>query len=150
MDFCAAITLQENQAHLAVTGDVDVVTTLQVRWRLDDALAQGCTRFTVDVAGLTFIDAAGLEATVSEYVTPDKWLLFGVTVGYGFANGIYLGDSTEYTYNVQTFKFGVEMMAIFFRKANPDLGYWLGTYVGYQELLPFFYRGHISSTMMRL
>ena len=64
MDFSAAITLQADQAHLAVTGDVDVVNTLQVRWRLDDALAQGCTRFTVDVAGLTFIDAAGLDAFV--------------------------------------------------------------------------------------
>ena len=64
MDFSAAVTLQGDQAHLAVTGDVDVVTTLQVRWRLDDALAQGCTHFTVDVAGLTFIDAAGLDAFV--------------------------------------------------------------------------------------
>jgi anti-anti-sigma factor len=64
MDFSAAITLHAGRAHVAVTGDVDVVTTLQVRWRLDDALAQGCTRFTVDVAGLTFIDAAGLDAFV--------------------------------------------------------------------------------------
>ena len=64
MDFSAAITLQADQAHLAVTGEVDAVTTLQVRWQVDDALAQGCTRFTVDVAGVTFIDAAGLDAFV--------------------------------------------------------------------------------------
>ena len=64
MDFSAAITLQTDQAHLAVTGEVDAITTLQVRWQVDDALAQGCTRFSVDVAGVTFIDAAGLDAFV--------------------------------------------------------------------------------------
>jgi anti-anti-sigma factor len=37
---------------------------LQVRWQLDHALAQGCTWVTVNVADLTFIDAAGLAAFV--------------------------------------------------------------------------------------
>jgi len=40
------------------------MTTLQVRWQLDDALARGCTQFTVDVSGLTFIDATGLDGFV--------------------------------------------------------------------------------------
>ena len=53
-----------DHAHLAVTGELDAITTLQLRRQLDDALAQGCTHFTVDVAGLTFIDAAGLDAFV--------------------------------------------------------------------------------------
>jgi hypothetical protein len=86
-----------------------------------------------------------MEATVSEVVTPDKWLLFSVTLGYGYASGIHLDDSVEYSYSLQTVKFGVEMMGIFFRKSNPDLGYWLGAYVGYQEMLPFFFRGHVSA-----
>ena len=64
MDFSASITLQADQAHLAVTGEVDAITTLQVRWQVDDALAQGCARFSVDAAGVTFIDAAGLDAFV--------------------------------------------------------------------------------------
>ena len=64
MDFSASITLQADRAHLAISGDVDAGTTLQVRWQVDDALAQGCTRFTIDVAGLTFIDAVGLDAFV--------------------------------------------------------------------------------------
>jgi anti-anti-sigma factor len=64
MDFAASITLQAEQAHLAVTGELDAITTLQVRWQVEDALAQGCTRFTVDAAGVTFIDAAGLDAFV--------------------------------------------------------------------------------------
>jgi anti-sigma B factor antagonist len=63
-DFHASITLQADQAHLVVTGDMDVATARQVRGRLDDALAQGCTGFTVDVAGVTFVDAAGLGTFV--------------------------------------------------------------------------------------
>lgn len=107
----------------------------------------------VDAQGNVLVDTVSdlaltqyaFEATVSEVVTPDKWLLFGVTVGYGYATGAHIKDSVEYSYNIQAVKFGVEMMAIFFRKKNPDLGYWLGTYLGYQEFLPFFYRGHISA-----
>ena len=65
MDFSAAITLQADQAHLAVTGDSGRQSPpCRCDGELDDALAQGCTRFTVDVAGLTFIDAAGLDAFV--------------------------------------------------------------------------------------
>ena len=64
MDSSASITLQAERAHLTVTGELDAITTLQVRWQVDDALAQGSTRFTVDAAGLTFIDAAGLDAFV--------------------------------------------------------------------------------------
>jgi hypothetical protein len=86
-----------------------------------------------------------MEATVSEIVTPDKWLHFGVTLGYSYANGTHLGDSVEYDFNLQAVKFGVEVMGIFFRKKNPDLGYWLGTYLGYQEYLPFFHKGHVSA-----
>jgi hypothetical protein len=107
-----------------------------------DAATQEVIGDTVRDLGLT---QYAMEATVSEVVTPDKWLLFGVTVGYSFANGAYLGDSVEYEYSLQTVKFGVEMLGIFFRKKNPDLGYWLGTYVGYQEYLPFFHKGHVSA-----
>jgi hypothetical protein len=86
-----------------------------------------------------------IEATVSEAVTPDRWLHFGVTVGYGYAQGAAVLDSVEYPYNIQAVKFGVEMLGVFFRKRNPDLGYWLGTYLGYQEYIPFFHRGHVSA-----
>jgi hypothetical protein len=50
MDFSASITLQADQAHLVVAGDLDVDTAQQLRTQLDGALAQGCTRFTVDGA----------------------------------------------------------------------------------------------------
>jgi anti-anti-sigma factor len=64
MGFSVSITPRADHAHLAVAGELDATTTLQLRGQLDDALAKGCTHFTVDLAGLTFIDAAGLDAFV--------------------------------------------------------------------------------------
>ncbi len=86
-----------------------------------------------------------IEGTVSEAVTPDKWLIFSVTLGYGFMDGSGGPDSLAVNFNMQTAKFGIEMLGIFFRKSNPDLGYWLGTYIGVQEFIPFLNRGHISA-----
>jgi hypothetical protein len=91
------------------------------------------------------ITSYGFEATVSEVVTPDKFLLFSVSLGYGLAVGSGGPDSLAINFNVQTLKFGIEMLGIFFRKSNPDLGYWLGTYLGYQEFIPFANRGHLSA-----
>lgn len=87
----------------------------------------------------------GIEGAVSEAVTPDKFLLFSVSLGYGLAQGAGGPDSLGVDFNVQTLKFGIEMLAIFFRKSNPDLGYWLGTYLGYQEFIPFGNRGHFGA-----
>ncbi|HKP95147.1 MAG TPA: hypothetical protein VJ385_05255 [Fibrobacteria bacterium] len=87
----------------------------------------------------------GVEGTLSEAVTSDKFLLFSVSLGYGLATGSGGPDSLGVNFDVQMLKFGIEMLGIFFRKSNPDLGYWLGTYVGYQEFIPFFNRGHLSA-----
>jgi len=65
MDFALSITPRgDHRAHLVVTGELDAFTALELRWQLDDALVQGCTRFTADLAGIAFIDAAGLAAFV--------------------------------------------------------------------------------------
>jgi anti-sigma B factor antagonist len=60
----ASVAVQAHQARVLVTGDLDLLTALQVRAQLESALAQGCTGFAVDTTGLTFIDAAGLDAFV--------------------------------------------------------------------------------------
>jgi hypothetical protein len=99
----------------------------------------------LDTLGNMSISQYTVEGTVSEAVTPDKWLIFSVTLGAGLMNGTGGPDSLGVNVNITTFKFGVEMLGIFFRKANPDLGYWLGTYVGVQEFIPFLNRGHISA-----
>jgi hypothetical protein len=108
---------------------------------------------TSDAAGNPILDTLsdvsltsyGIEGTVSEVVTPDKFLLFSVSLGYGLAIGSGGPDSLDVAFNIQTLKFGIEMLGIFFRKSNPDLGYWLGTYVGYEEFIPFGNRGHLST-----
>ena len=99
----------------------------------------------LDTLGDVSMTMYGIEGSVSEVVTPDKFLLFSVSLGYGFANGTGGPDSLGINFNIQMVKFGVEMLGIFFRKSNPDLGYWLGTYVGYEEFIPFANRGHLST-----
>lgn len=99
----------------------------------------------LDTLGDVSLTMYGIEGSVSEVVTPDKFLLFSVSLGYGFATGTGGPDSLGINFNIQMVKFGVEMLGIFFRKSNPDLGYWLGTYVGYQEFIPFGNRGHLST-----
>jgi hypothetical protein len=99
---------------------------------------------TDTLSGLS-LTSYGIEGSVSEVVTPDKFLLFSVSLGYGLATGTGGPDSLAVNFNIQTLKFGVEMLGIFFRKSNPDLGYWLGTYLGYQEFIPFGNRGHLSA-----
>jgi anti-sigma B factor antagonist len=64
MDLSASTTLHADHAHVAVAGELDASTALRLRRQFDDALAQGCLRFTLDVAGLTFVDAIGLDAFV--------------------------------------------------------------------------------------
>jgi hypothetical protein len=111
--------------------------------RLDTADALG-NPITDTIAGVN-LTSYGIEGTVSEVVTPDKFLLFSVSLGYGLALGTGGPDSLDVNFNIQTLKFGIEMLGIFFRKSNPDLGYWLGTYLGYQEFIPFGNRGHLSA-----
>lgn len=64
MDFYASLSCQDDRALIAVTGELDAIASLQLRWRTNDALAAGCHHISVDLTGLTFIDAAGLGALV--------------------------------------------------------------------------------------
>lgn len=102
-------------------------------------------RHILDTLSDLSITQYAIEGTVTEAVTPDKWLLFSVTAGYGLMSGAGGPDSLGINFNISTLKFGIEMLGIFFRKSNPDLGYWLGTYVGVQEFIPFLNRGHLSA-----
>lgn len=110
-----------------------------------DTLDPRTGRQVLDTLGSLALTMYGIEGSVSEAVTSDKFLLFSVSLGYGYAGGGGGPDSLGVDFNVQMLKFGIEMLGIFFRKSNPDLGYWLGTYVGYQEFIPFANKGHLST-----
>lgn len=64
MEFTASITSRSDLAHLAVMGELDAFTALQLRRPVGEALDLGCRHFTVDLGHLTFIDAGGLGAFV--------------------------------------------------------------------------------------
>lgn len=81
-----------------------------------------------------------LDFSVTEAVTQDKRILFTVYGGYSHHSMWGLPDSVQSSPGVHALRLGVELTGVFFRKANPDQGYWLGTYVGYEQFLPFLYR----------
>ncbi|MBW8886407.1 MAG: hypothetical protein JF616_01510 [Fibrobacteres bacterium] len=110
-----------------------------------DTLDPKTGRRVLDTLGSLALTMYGIEGSVSEAVTSDKSLLFSVSLGYGYASGVGGPDSLGVDFNIQMVKFGIEMLGIFFRKSNPDLGYWLGTYVGYEEFIPFANKGHLST-----
>src|SRR3954453_1531279 len=64
MDFFASLSCRDDRALLAVSGELDAIASLQLRWRANDALAVGCHHISVDLTDLTFVDAAGLGALV--------------------------------------------------------------------------------------
>ncbi len=51
-------------AHLSVAGELDALSSRQLRHQVSDALDGGSTTFTVDAAGVTFLDAAGIGSFV--------------------------------------------------------------------------------------
>lgn len=64
MDFHASLSYHDDRALLTLRGELDAIASLQLRWRANEALAAGCHHISVDLTGLTFIDAAGLGALV--------------------------------------------------------------------------------------
>ena len=103
------------------------------------------TALGLDTLSTLTLSTYGFEAILSEAINPEKWLLFSVSVGYSFSSLAGVPDSLDMALNIQTMKFGIEVLGVFFRKANPDLGYWLGTYAGYQEFIPFLNKGHLTA-----
>lgn len=51
-------------AHLAVTGELDALSSRQLRHQFADAIAGGSTDFTIDAAGVTFVDASGIGSFI--------------------------------------------------------------------------------------
>jgi hypothetical protein len=92
------------------------------------------------------MNAYGMEVSVSEAVTADRRIVFTVSAGYAFGAISGFDDSLDLTPTpIQIMKFGIEVLGIFFRKPNPDLGYWLGTYAGFQQFIPFQNKGYLSA-----
>ncbi len=95
-------------------------------------------------AGTTLVTTFAGAVTVSEPMTPDHKLTFSLTAGYSHLALIGATDTTSAP-GINMVTLGVEILGVFFRKQDPRDGYWLGTYLGYQESIPLKQSQHFGS-----
>jgi hypothetical protein len=96
---------------------------------------------TATYGNVYLLSNVSLEATVTENITLDK--RFQVSMSLGYSHLSLYGDGVPdavYHPDIHMGSAGLELLGVFFRKPNPDMGYWLGAYVGYEQFLPILYR----------
>jgi hypothetical protein len=122
--------------------DIDFSISLPTRiLPLDSYHADSATSYP----NATLISDVAFEMSLTEAVTEDRRFLFTVSGGYSHFGTWGLPDSVSSTPSVHMLTMGADFTGVFFRKANPDQGYWLGTYIGYREFIPLLYRDHLSA-----
>ncbi len=92
-----------------------------------------------------FLTNFDLEASATEPITADKRFELGISAGYTHISLRGLPDSLGDPPDVHLLHLGAEVDAVFFRKADPRDGYWLGTYLGYDDFLPLFQTQHFGA-----
>ena len=92
----------------------------------------------------TFASTFSALATVSEAMTADRKLSLSLELGYAHLSLLGLPSSGS-SPTLDMLEIGVEAMGVFFRKADPREGYWLGTYLGYREHIPFLQSQHFGA-----
>lgn len=65
MEFDVATEHVGSACRIAVTGEIDVYTSPQLKQSLVAAVNEGCLDIVVDLEGVTFIDSSGLGVLVS-------------------------------------------------------------------------------------
>jgi anti-sigma B factor antagonist len=63
-EFDVAVAVEDGNATVAITGEVDVYTAPQLRERLYAIIADGASRIVLDLEAMTFIDSTGLGVIV--------------------------------------------------------------------------------------
>lgn len=119
---------------------------------LDIAVSAPFLAFPVDnftspdgsFAGTTFVSTFAVQGSVSEAMTLDRKLSLSLNVGYTHLSMLGLPASATAP-GIHMASLGAEVLAVFFRKPDPREGYWLGTYLGYQENIPFMQAQHFGS-----
>lgn len=61
MDFTLSSDIRPPEAVVTVAGELDVFTSPQLRDRIQDAVDAGCLHVLLDLAGVSFADAAALR-----------------------------------------------------------------------------------------
>lgn len=121
---------------------------------LDLAVYAGLRLFPLDKYGKTdstsfantyFLTNFDLEVSASEPITADKRFELGISAGYTHISLRGLPDSLGAVPGIHLLHLGAEVDAVFFRKADPRDGYWMGTYAGYDDFLPLFQTQHFGA-----
>lgn len=86
-----------------------------------------------------------LEVSATEPITADKRFQLGISAGYTHLSLRGAPDSLGSPPAVHLLHLGAELDAELFRKADPRSGYWLGTYLGYDDFLPIVQRQHFGA-----
>ena len=68
MDFSIDVTIDPPAAVLAATGELDIFTANDVAISLREAMARGCSRIVIDLAGVSFVDASALGVFARTHV----------------------------------------------------------------------------------
>ena len=86
-----------------------------------------------------------MEVVIGEATTAAKNVYFSIKAGLGKSFTFYFRCSSGFKLRRHVFnEFWCRNPRIF-RKANPTRGYWLGTYLGITETIPFFFTNQITS-----
>lgn len=95
-------------------------------------------------ADKSLVSTFAAQIAVTEAMTADRKLSLSLQVGYTHLTMIGLPDGVSAP-GIDMVHIGAEALGVFFRKADPRDGYWLGTYLGYQEYIPFLQTQHFGS-----
>jgi anti-anti-sigma factor len=64
-EFSAEVIRKDTHVVISVAGEVDLLTSSDLRARLSEVLAAGDKRVILDLSGVTFLDCAGLGVLVA-------------------------------------------------------------------------------------
>ena len=94
------------------------------------------------------LDNVSLEGGVREALIASRRLYYSINAGLGMSN-ISNGDTINLELSrFATMQLSVKLSTVIIQKQNPDLGYWLGTYIGGRFTVPFSFTGSFPALLM--
>lgn len=86
-----------------------------------------------------------IECSIGEAITENKRFSFETTVGYSYLSVFGLPDSMTRDPCIHMIRLGVQAQGALWAKDDPRRGYWVGTYVGFDDLIPVMQRHEICA-----
>ena len=88
-ELTVSVSEHDDAVVIRATGEIDMASGLTLREAVVDAVAAGCDRIVLDLAGVTFIDSIGLGVLVGAHkrVQPDG--VFAIAGAVALVNTIF-------------------------------------------------------------